>query len=326
MQHAEQIETLIIESTKPIAVPTRKSLNKLYSSHARCSIAPKSLTCCSLAGMTEQGQKAKEGAAREATSATTTPNSPQTDLPTAGQKPVQPVEAAKPAQAPPADAVMTAPEKKVDTAKLIEAAMAKIPLTGKEIYIRAIPQIQMNLRYRPMESITKAPHFIKHVPPVYSDALNFDFADRDYQLVQRDKQFVADINAKIAAGNGELRNTKNQGMPFKQSPITEDEFEAFIDVTEKIYQRIKSKTEENLRDSFMSLADEALKKKITPQFLCQYLIPYWRMGKRFTRKFWENPDSNDPDTSAAFKKRNDPGRMTLRHKHQSLQHKLKRKR
>ena len=122
----------------------------------------------------------------------------------------------------------------------------------------------MNLRYRPMESITKAPHFIKHVPPVYSDALNFDFADRDYQLVQRDKQFVADINAKIAAGNGELRNTKNQGMPFKQSPITEDDFEAFIDVTEKIYQRIKSKTEENLRDSFMSLADEALKKKITP--------------------------------------------------------------
>ena len=27
-----------------------------------------------------------------------------------------------------------------------------------------------------------------------------------------------------------------------------------------------------------------------------HLISYWKETKRFTRKFWENPDANDPDS------------------------------
>lgn len=54
--------------------------------------------------------------------------------------------------------------------------------------------------------------------------------------------------------------------------------------------------------------------KINPIFLQKELIRYYRLGKRchFTRKFWENPDANDPDLKAAFKKRNDNTKMVLR--------------
>ena len=40
-----------------------------------------------------------------------------------------------------------------------------------------------------------------------------------------------------------------------------------------------------------------------------HLLPYWKRGKRFTRKFWENPDANDPDVTAAFRKRKEDSRM-----------------
>ena len=66
-----------------------------------------------------------------------------------------------------------------------------------------------------MEHITKAPHFFKYVPPVYSDALNFDFDDKDYELVERDKQFLRDLNAKIVQGNGSI-NTNVAGQTVKQ--------------------------------------------------------------------------------------------------------------
>ena len=65
----------------------------------------------------------------------------------------------------------------------------------------------MNLKYKPMEHITKVPHFFKYVPEVFSDSLTFDWGDKDYELVQRDKQFLRDLNAKIAKGNGTIEST-----------------------------------------------------------------------------------------------------------------------
>ena len=57
------------------------------------------------------------------------------------------------------------------------------------------------------------------------------------------------------------------------------------------------------------------------------MLPYWKQGKRFTRKFWENPDANDPDVTAAFRKRTDTSnKMQLRRNEQSLKQKLDRKR
>ena len=56
---------------------------------------------------------------------------------------------------------------------------------------------------------------------------------------------------------------------------------------------------------FFDLADPIFAKKVTQPLLTAHLIPYWKEGKRFTRKFWENPDANDPDVTAAFRKRLD---------------------
>ena len=85
--------------------------------------------------------------------------------------------------------------------------MAKVLVTGKERYPRLMPIIKMNLRYKPMEHITKVPHFFKYVPSVFTDALTFDFGDKDYEIVERDKLFIGDLNAKIVAGNGSISTT-----------------------------------------------------------------------------------------------------------------------
>ena len=63
-----------------------------------------------------------------------------------------------------------------------ETASKEQPPVVKEKYMRAMPNIKMNLRYKPMEHITKADHYIVHVPKCYSDALNFNWGDRDYQI------------------------------------------------------------------------------------------------------------------------------------------------
>ena len=79
---------------------------------------------------------------------------------------------------------------------------------------------------------------------------------------------------------------------------------------------------------FYERADEVLRKKIVPQFIEKHLLPYWnrKTGKRFTRKFWENPDANDPDNTAAFRKRSEQTKMTLRKNEVSINQKIARKR
>jgi len=89
-----------------------------------------------------------------------------------------------------------------DPVKAIKEFRDKVAPATKERYPLIMPVIKMNLRYKPMEVVTKAPHYFKYVPSVYVDALNFDFADRDYEIIERDKVFVRDLNAKISAGNG----------------------------------------------------------------------------------------------------------------------------
>lgn len=77
---------------------------------------------------------------------------------------------------------------------------------------------------------------------------------------------------------------------------------------------------------FVEHADQSIIAKLQKQFLTAHLIPYWKLGKRFTRKFWENPDSNDPDVTAAFRKRLDQQpNMQLRRKDAVLRNKLKQK-
>ena len=101
--------------------------------------------------------------------------------------------------------------------------------------------------------------------------------------------------------------------------MTENDLERFIDTMEKIVMKIKSKEEKRLLDNFFVFGDEDVREKLSNRtFISRCLIPYWKQGRdrkkrvAFVRKFWENPDSNDADTTAAFKKRNDHNRMQLR--------------
>ena len=78
---------------------------------------------------------------------------------------------------------------------------------------------------------------------------------------------------------------------------------------------------------FFLVISPALSKKVPQKLLTSLLLPYWKQGKRFTRKLWENPDTNDPDMTAAFRKRNEPPKkMETRRNEQTLKQKLFRKR
>ena len=167
--------------------------------------------------------------------------------------------------------------------------------------------------------------YFKFVPKVFSDSLNFDFADRDYELVERDRKFLRDLNEKLARGGGTIPSNV-AGQTIKQEALSEADFERFIDCIEKSFQNAKSKQDQVLLKHFYAEADEDLTAKINQQFFLVHLVPYWKRNKRFTRKFWENPDSNDPDASAAFRKRQDPNiKMQLRRNEYALKKKLQRK-
>ena len=55
----------------------------------------------------------------------------------------------------------------------------------------------MNLKYKPMDHVTKAHNYFKFVPSVFSDSLTFDYHDRDYEIRERDKKFIQDLNQRI---------------------------------------------------------------------------------------------------------------------------------
>ena len=115
---------------------------------------------------------------KEATMSSTTPNSPSTDVNQTSNGTAAPF----------------------DPVKAIKAAMEKVNISAKQKYPLSMPVIKMNLKYKPMEHITKAPNFYKYVPAVYSDALNFDYADTDYELVEKDRVFLRELNSKIVNG------------------------------------------------------------------------------------------------------------------------------
>ena len=77
-------------------------------------------------------------------------------------------------------------------------------------------------------------------------------------------------------------------------------------------------------DNFALVGEPYLRQKLNPTVIKRLLIPYWKQGRdrkkrvAFVRKFWENPDSNDSDATAAFKKRNDHNKMQLRQVQKTL--------
>ena len=182
-----------------------------------------------------------------------------------------------------------------------------------------MPKVKMNLRYKPMPHLTHSSFYQYHVPKVYTDSLNFNWKDRDYIITQDDRDFLNKVNSQIRDGMITI-SPQCQGqtaIPVKQQPLTEDDLESIIDFMEKIVSMTKIKTEKHLLESFYGrkICDEALQKKLNRQVFSRLLIPYWNLGRgtkkrvAFIRKFWENPDANDPCPHTAFKKRIDNSRM-----------------
>ena len=146
--------------------------------------------------------------------------------------------------------------------------MSKMKISPKEQYIRAMPIIKVNLKFKPIESITKAPHYIKYVPTVYSDSLNFDFAENDYELVERDRKYLKELNEQISQGGGKIASkTSSKPSMITQQELTEHDFERFIDTVEKIYQKTKNKVDQVMVFEFYSRADASLQEKISQDFL-----------------------------------------------------------
>lgn len=73
-------------------------------------------------------------------------------------------------------------ERKVEVPKSV-----KVAVVSKERYPRPKPVVKLSLKYKPMEKITAAPHYLKYVPHVFRDSLNFDFNDKDYEIRERDR-------------------------------------------------------------------------------------------------------------------------------------------
>ena len=133
---------------------------------------------------------------------------------------------------------------------------------GKEKYPRPTPVIKMNLKFKPMDHITKAPHYFKYVPAVYSDSLTFDYADKDYEIRERDKRFLSTLNEKIAQGNGFIACGPTATL-VKQDPVSEEDFERFIDAIEKIYQKFRNKEDQFILYHFKLRPDKLIGNKLS---------------------------------------------------------------
>lgn len=73
-----------------------------------------------------------------------------------------------------------------------------------------MPIVKINLGYSQIDEVTKAPHYIKHIPQVHVDHPTFDFGDNDFELRVKDKSYLKDLD------------------------ISEKDFERCIDCFEKI--------------------------------------------------------------------------------------------
>lgn len=84
--------------------------------------------------------------------------------------------------------------------------------------------------------------------------MNFNWTDRDYIITSDDRHELASLNSKIKDGMITMPATVQgqAAVSVEQQPLTEDDFERFIDLMEKIVFKTKNKTEKVLLEFFYS--------------------------------------------------------------------------
>ena len=64
------------------------------------------------------------------------------------------------------------------------------------------PVVKLKLNYKPMPELTQADRFLYHIPRVFRDSLNFNWEDKDYQILWEDRKWLKETNNMIQ--NGQL--------------------------------------------------------------------------------------------------------------------------
>jgi hypothetical protein len=133
-----------------------------------------------------------------------------------------------------------------------------------------------------------------------TDHTCFNFADEDYEITDRDKVYLKTEPELVG--------------------LSEKEFERTIDCLEKVAFLYKETQPTAVAKLFMKHADENLLRILKKPAMELIIAQYWKKRRIdqkyhvFNRKFWENPDYNEPDLSAAYRKKSEKERIKLRPK------------
>lgn len=107
-----------------------------------------------------------------------------------------------------------------------------------------MPVVKVNLQYRPIEEISNSQWYIKHVPNVYADHCAFNFADEDYEICVKDREFI-----------------KSSEMP-EISTMAEKDFERIIDCLEKVAYMYRDRQPKDYVKWFWQHCDDHLTKTL----------------------------------------------------------------
>lgn len=146
--------------------------------------------------------------------------------------------------------------------------------------------------------------YLKYVPQVFVDHPVFNFTDEDYEISVKDKAYLRSLLAEAVS-------------------LSEKEFERILDCIEKVSFMYRNDQPTFVAQNFEAHADDALKAKLKalpPNTIQNIVTQYWKKRKieqkwhAFYRRFWQNPDYNEPDLSAAFRKISEKEKIKTRPK------------
>lgn len=168
----------------------------------------------------------------------------------------------------------------------------------------ALPVVNLKLQYERIHEMVNPISYVKYVPQVYVDHPIFNFTDEDYEISVKDKAYLKSLLAEAVS-------------------LSEKEFERILDCIEKVSFMYRSDQPTFVAQTFEAHADDALKAKLKalpPNTIQNIVTQYWKKRKieqkwhAFYRKFWQNPDYNEPDLSAAFRKISEKEKIKTRPK------------
>jgi hypothetical protein len=108
----------------------------------------------------------------------------------------------------------------------------------------SVPIVNVKLRFAELDEIAKSSGYVKQIPSVFEENINFNFTDEDYEFSLKDREW--------------LRAQTTVDM----SGVTEKQFERIIDCLDKIQQLYRDTQVEKVKEWFDIHADEALRKDI----------------------------------------------------------------